>query len=590
VRQASGGQGPEVTEADMPQAMQIDPHRKTAPPSHPWLANANYPKGIDWYAELPERPLYAIFDDAVRRYAERPFLDFLGRRYSYLEAGRLVDRLAGALQGLGVDKGVKVGLFLPNCPYFVFAYFAVLKAGGTAVLYNPLRAKAEIAHQIRDSETELMITLDLKRLYATLDAVRGESGLKTLIVGSMVRSLPFLKNLLFAALKRRELATFVPDGFHLSFERLIADAPAFRPRDIDPRRDIAALLYTGGTTGLPKGVCLSHYNLYANTLQCALGLPTADPGRERTVAVIPFFHAFGMTAVMNTSIALGAEIIPLPRFDLDQLLAIIAKKRGTMLLGVPAIFAAIANHKRLARYDLSSLKICTSGGDTLPGETKRRFEQVAGCGLHEGYGLTECSPVVASCSPAGLDKPGSAGVPVPQTVVEIVSLDDRRTPLPPGQTGEICVSGPQVMTGYWNNPEATAEILDDGRLHTGDIGYMDERGYFYLVDRLKDLIITRGYNVYPSTVEAAIGAHPAVQEVAVLGLPDSRLGQRVTAVIVPRAGLSVSEEDLRAFLKGKISSYETPKSVELVDELPKSMIGKVLKAELRRRYTSPQPQ
>lgn len=547
-------------------------------PEHPWTAA--YPEGLEWYAEIPSRPLFALLDDAAERYGHHGFIDFLGKKYSYQEAGEIVGRLAHGFRNLGVAKGVKVGLFLPNCPYFVFCYFAVLKAGGTVVTYNPLLAEQELARQIRDSETELMVTLDLARLYDKLAGLRGEVELRKLVICKMSRILAFPKNLLFAIAKRKARAIIPDDDRHVPFDSLLVEPEVARLPEVDPRHDIAVLLYTGGTTGEPKGVCLTHDNLYANTLQGARTLTTVGRGTERVLAVIPFFHAFGMTAVMNTSIALGAEMILLPRFELKELLRTIDRKKPTLFAAVPTIYIAITTAQDLQKYDLSSLKLCNSGGDALSPEVKEAFERASGCKLREGYGLTEASPAATFNPPGAADKPGSIGLPMPRTVIEILSIEDRRTPLPPGETGEICISGPQVMAGYWKRADATAEVVIEGRLHTGDVGYTDEDGYTYLVDRLKDVIKTGGYTVYPRVVEAAIQLHPAVLEVAVLGLPDPYWGQKITAFIVLAAGQQLEENALSAFLQDKLSPIEIPKRIEFREGLPRSAIGKVLKAEL----------
>jgi long-chain acyl-CoA synthetase len=367
----------------------------------PWTAA--YPEGLDWYVEIPSRPLFALLDDAVERYGPRGFIDFLGKTYSYQEAGEIVGRLAQGFRRLGVARGVKVGLFLPNCPYFVFCYFAVLKAGGTVVTYNPLLAERELARQIRDSETELMVTLDLARLYDKLAAVRHEVGLRKLVICKMTRILPFPKNLFFAVAKHKARAAIPADDSHVPFDSLLAEPGGARLPEVDPGDDIAVLLYTGGTTGQPKGVCLTHDNLYANALQGALSLTTIERGKERILAVIPFFHAFGMTAVMNTSIALGAEMILLPRFELKELLQTIHSKKPTLFAAVPTIYVAINAAPDLERYDLSSLKLCNSGGDALRVEVKEAFERASGCKLLEGYGLTEASPA-ATFNPPGADR------------------------------------------------------------------------------------------------------------------------------------------------------------------------------------------
>ncbi|HEX5080235.1 MAG TPA: long-chain fatty acid--CoA ligase, partial [Geminicoccaceae bacterium] len=542
----------------------------------PWLAS--YPSGIDWSADFPAMPLWDLFDQAVERYADRPCLDFLGRVWSYRQIGRLVDRAAVGLQALGVGPGTRVGLFLPNCPYFVICFFAVLKAGGTVVSYNPLYAEREIAHQIEDSETDLMVTLDLALLLPKLAPMLTRTRLKAIVVGRMADMLPYPKKLLFPLLKVRELAGVPDDGRHVWFDELIANGGGVSAVP-DAWRDVAVLQYTGGTTGVPKGAALTHRNLQVNAQQMVAWHPGVAPGAERVVALLPLFHVFGMTCAMNFALCVGAEIILLPRFDLVQLLRTIERRRATILPGVPTLFRAINHCRAVGRYDLSSLRLGVSGGAPLPLQVKERFEQLSGCPLVEGYGLTEC-PVV-SCNPiGGAGKPGSIGLPLPGTRIEVVSLEDRRTPLGPGERGEICVRGPQVMAGYWNRPAETAAVLDGGRLHTGDIGYMDEEGACFVVDRLKELIICSGFNVYPRVVEEAISGHPDVAEVAVCGVPDGYRGETVKAFVVPRERARLDETALLAFLRDRLSPIEMPKLIEFRDQLPKSAVGKILKREL----------
>lgn len=547
-------------------------------PEHPWLRA--YPAAIDWRAEIPAMPLFALLDHGVAAFPDNVALDFLGRTYTYRELGRLVARAAKGLQGLGVRKGVHVGLLLPNCPYYPILYYAVLKTGATVVNFNPLYASRELLAQIEDAELDVMVTLDLKALYGKLAEAMAGSRLKRVIVCPMAEILPFPKNRLFSLVKREDIAAIPRNGDHIHFADLVANDGLFRPFEVDPAKDIALLQYTGGTTGAPKGAMLTHRAATANALQCALWFHEAELGREVTVAVLPFFHVFAMTVIMNLSVYTGAKMVLLPRFEITQLLRTIARHQPTLFAGVPTLFTAINNYPDLARYDLSSLKFCISGGSSLPREVRARFESLTGCKLVEGYGLSECSPV-ATCNPiGGRVKDGSIGLPYPGTRIEIVSLDDRRTPLPVGERGEICISGPQVMAGYWKQPEATAEVLRDGRLHTGDVGYMDDEGYTFVVDRLKEVIIAGGYKIYPRNVEEAIHMHPAVAETAVVGLPDDYRGQTVKAFITLVDGHELTAEGLRAFLEDKLSPIEMPKVVEFRDSLPKSAIGKILKKEL----------
>ena len=556
---------------------------------YPWLRH--YPADVDWHAALPVQPLGALFDEAVARFGDRPFLDFMDRRTSYREVGRQVDHLTCGLQRLGLGKGDHVGLFLPNTPYYVIAYYAVLKTGATVVNFNPLYAECELVHQIDDSGTTIMITLDLAALYNKLAPLLERTGLRRIVVCRLADCLPFPKSILFPLARRAELATIPLDNRHLSFSSLTANPGRPGPVAIDPDRDVAVLQYTGGTTGLPKGAMLTHANLGANARQCLLCFPGARPGRERMLAMLPFFHVFAMTVALNVSVAMGAEIVLVPRFELEELLGLIDTKRPTLFPAVPTIYAAINAHPRRTEHDLSSIRFCLSGGAPLPLEVKRQFERNTGCVLVEGYGLSESSPVATVNPLSGDYRDGSVGLPVPGTVIEILSLDDDRTVLPPGRRGQICVRGPQVMKGYWNRADDTAFVLRDGRLLTGDIGIMDEDGYVFVVDRLKDLILCGGYNVYPRTVEEAIYQHPLVEEVVAAGLPDPYRGQTVKAYIKLTDGSTLATEDLLAFLKDKLSPIEMPKLIEFRDQLPKTLIGKLSRKDLleeeRRRADGP---
>ena len=547
-------------------------------PDHPW--DRCYPPDIDWNAPLPAQSLVALWDDSAARFADRPVLDFLGKRSTYGEIAGLVDRAAKGFQEAGVGKGVRVGLFLPNTPYYVICFFAVLKAGGIVVNFNPLYAERELQHQIADSGVDMMVTLDVKVLYDKMARMLAESRLKRLVVCPMADILPFPKNWLFPIVKRAEIARIPADERHLPFRRLIANDGRPRPVTVDPAEDVAVLQYTGGTTGVPKGAMLTHANLTANTEQCRLWFVGARPGEEKMLGVLPFFHVFAMTVVMNLSIRIGAEIVMLPRFDLNEVMEAIHKKRPTLFPAVPTIYTAINHHKNLGRYDLSSIRFCFSGGAPLPVEVKEAFERTTGCVLVEGYGLSESSPVATGNPMNGVNKPGSIGLPLPGTVIEIVSLEEPRRVLPPGERGEVCIRGPQVMKGYWKKPSETAMTLVDGRLHTGDVGYLDEDGYTHIVDRIKDMILCSGFNVYPRNVEEAIYLHPAVAECVVAGLPDQYRGQTVKAYIRVDEGKTLTRDELIDFLKDKLSPIEMPKIVEFRDSLPKTMIGKLSRKAL----------
>ncbi|MBB4265672.1 long-chain-fatty-acid--CoA ligase [Roseospira visakhapatnamensis] len=524
--------------------------------------------------------LARLLDDTVAAFPDRPAVDFLGKRLTYAELGDLVDRAARGFQQLGVRKGVRVGLCLPNTPVFVICYYAVLKVGGTVVNYNPLYAPRELQTQVEDSGTTLMVTLDLRQIYPKVAALLDKTCLERVVVCSMSALLPGMKGLLFSVLKRSEMASIPDDLHHIPFARLIANDGAVRPVDIDPEEDLAALQYTGGTTGVPKGAMLSHANLSANTDQLFRWIPNPSLGQERMLAVLPLFHVFGMTVAMNLGVRLGAELILLPRFHLKQVIRTIGRKRATLFPGVPTIYTAINKALAGGGADLSSLQVCISGGAPLPGEVRARFESLTGCRLVEGYGLSETAPV-ATCNPLdAAPRAGSIGIPMPATTIEI------RDPEPPhrlrgvNEKGEVCVRGPQVMSGYWCRPEETRAVFVEGALRTGDIGYQDADGYYYLVDRIKDVILCGGYNIYPRVIEEALYQHPDVSEVVVIGVPDDYRGQAPKAFVTLRDGARVDPADLRAFLTEHISRIEMPTAIEIRDALPKTMVGKLSKKEL----------
>jgi len=546
--------------------------------SYPW--EKHYPAGIDWRMDIPVYPVYQMLDETAANHGEKPAFDFLGFKYNWNEINDLTKRFAKGMQDMGVKKGDKVGIFLPNCPYFVIAYYALMRLGATVVNYNPLYAEKELANMIEDSETDVMITADLDLLYGKMEKMLTDTRLNNIIVCRFTDILPFPKNMLFKLVKGKELANVPENNKRVSwYSDLIANDGNVKEVDIDPLNDIALFQYTGGTTGLPKGAMLTHANIVANTEQAGVWLG-CEAGEDKMLGVLPFFHVFAMTAVMNMSVKKAMEIIALPRFDLDQTLDLIHKKKPTVFPAVPAIINGINNHKKLSKFDLSSIKYCISGGAPLAVEVKRKFEEKTGCVAVEGYGLTESSPVVC-CNPrVGENKAGSIGLPFPQTVVELIDHETGKH-VGPGERGELCATGPQVMKGYWNRDEATAETLKDGRLHTGDIAIMDEEGYVFIVDRIKDMIITNGYNVYPRNVEEAIYEHPSVEECIVAGLPDKQRGEIVKAWIKCKDGRTLNAEDLKAFLKDKISSMEIPKRIEFRDEaLPKTMIGKLSRKDI----------
>ncbi|TDT93421.1 MULTISPECIES: long-chain-fatty-acid--CoA ligase [Azorhizobium] len=526
-------------------------------------------------------PITELLDRSVAAYGGKTALNFLGRCWTYAQLGDLVDRAAAGLQRLGVVPGTRVGLCLPNTPYSVIFYFAVLKAGGIVVNFSPLYVERELKHQIRDSGTTIMVVPDLRIIHSRVAAVAEEAGLKTIIVCPFAGILSPLKGLLFNLFKRKDKAVYdTSDGRHVTLKTLTADVPALKPVLVDAEREVAVLQYTGGTTGVPKGAMLTHAAVASNARQVIDHVDCLTPGGERVLGVLPLFHVFAMTTVMNIPIALGAEIILVPRFQLADLLKTIARTRPTLFPGVPTIYGAINNAPETQPQDLASLKLCISGGAPLPVEVRHRFEALTGCKLVEGYGLSETSPVLTANPPTGIIKDGSVGKAVPQTVLEIRSLEDPTRILGVGEKGEVCARGPQVMLGYWNRPEETRSAFVDGAFRTGDVGYVDADGYLFLVDRIKDVILCGGFNVYPRMIEEALYLHPAVAEAVVIGVPDPYRGQAPKAFVTLKAGETVTGDDLRAFLTKQVSKVEMPKEVEVRDSLPRTLVGKLSKKEL----------
>ena len=551
----------------------------SAAPGKPWLKA--YPEGVDWQAPLEIAPLWENLDGAVARFPDLNLLDFLDRKFTYSQIGDLVNRAAKGFQDIGVGKGVNVGLFLPNCPQFVVCYYGILKAGGTVVNYSPLYSEPELEYQIEDSHTDVMVTLNVEALYPKMASLLPKTRLRKLVIGTIAEVLPFPKSLLYPLVKRKEISKVPSDDRHVGFKDLTANGGDYAPVEVDPREDVAVLQYTGGTTGVSKGAMLTHANLMANVQQAYLWNTAMEEGKDVFMAVLPFFHVFAMTSVMNLSIRSGAEMIVHPRFVLDDVMRDIDKKKPTGFQGVPTMYNAMSNHPKIADFDLRSIKACISGGAPLPVEVKTQFEGLAGCTVMEGYGLTESAPS-AACNPLeGVNKAGSIGMPLPHTEIVITDREDPLKILGIGEDGEICIVGPQVMKGYWNRPEATADTIVEGRLRTGDVGYMDEDGYTFIIDRMKDLILCGGFNVYPRHVEEAVYQHPSVEEVTVIGIPDDYRGESPKAFVKLKEGAEpVDEAGMIEFLKERLGKHEIPKEVEFRAELPKTLIGKLSKKEL----------
>ena len=555
-------------------------HSEAPARPHPWLKA--YPKSVTWDVKIEPKMLGDQLDQAVAAYGARPCTYFMGKRLSYAEIGALSDRAAKGLREEGVGEGVKVGLFMPNTPAFVIFYYGVLKAGGTVVNFNPLYSLEEIETQIRDSGVKIMVTLDLALTYDKIEALLKRRALERAVVVSFTSLLPALKSVGFKLTQRAKLAAVGRAGERARLVRaedLLANDGRFERPAITPDA-IAVLQYTGGTTGTPKGAMLSHANLSVNIGQLETWQNRIVSAGDRIVGVLPLFHVFAMTTVMNFGINHGLEIILLPKFELILTLKLIAKLRPIMMPGVPTLFNAMLRYPHIGNFDLTSLKYCMAGGAPLPIEVKRGFEAISGAILVEGYGLSETSPV-AACNPPDAPREGSIGLPLPATEISIRSLDDPTVELKTGETGEICIAGPQVMTGYWNKPQDTEDCFAGRFFRTGDVGYMDEDGYIFIVDRIKDVINASGFKVYPRRIEEALYEHPAVAEVVVIGIKDAYRGEAPKAFVKLTEGKQATGAELIHFLKEKLSKLELPAEIEFRDELPKTLIGKLSKRELR---------
>jgi long-chain acyl-CoA synthetase len=525
------------------------------------------------------RLLGDMLDTSVRRFGTRNVLDFMGRTMTYAELGESVDRATRGLQDLGVVKGTRVALCLPNTPYYPILFFATLKAGGIVVNVNPLYVERELAHLLEDSGATIIATCDITEIQARVLKVAGQMGVKHVITCPIAGALPPLKSIAYRIFKRAEIGHAPDDARHMTFAALLKAKGAPSPVAVSPD-EVAVLQYTGGTTGEPKAAMLSHANLVANADAMVMFVGGEQPQQDRVLGALPLFHVFALTTVLTYSIRTGAEMILMPRFELQQLLKTIARTKPSYFPAVPTIYAAITTAAESKKIDLSSIHACISGGAPLPAEVRVAFETATGAKLCEGYGLSEASPII-TCNPIdGLNKPGSAGLPFPGTTIEIRDREDPTRLLPIGENGEICARGPQITQGYWHKPAATTELFADGALRTGDVGHLDAAGYLFIVDRIKDLILAGGYNVYPRVIEEALYEHPAVLEAVVIGVPDKYRGQAPKAFVVLAEGAVVTPLELRDFLRDKISKIELPREVEIRDTLPKTLIGKLSKKEL----------
>jgi long-chain acyl-CoA synthetase len=556
----------------------------------PWLTR--YDEGVPQQIDYPLVPLFALLEETAKKYPKSACTIFKGATISYPEMNDLTDRLAAGLASLGVKKGDRVGIFMPNTPQFVIAYFAILKLGGVVVATNPLYTPREIEHQVRDAGIEVMLVMS--NFYKTIKAAQPKTNLRKIIVTNIKEYLPPVLSFLFTLAKEKK------GGFRVQLEEgdiwmkdLIARfKPEDRPKVDVSADDMALFQYSGGTTGISKGAIALHRNLVANAYQIRMWMPDAKDGEETVLMGIPLFHVYGMVAGLLFAIRVGASMVmvPNPR-DLKDVLENIQKYKTTIFPGVPTLYNALNNHPdvKAGKYQLNSIKACISGSAPLMRETKERFEQLTGGKVFEGYGLSE-APTATHCNPLnGENRTGSIGLPLPGVEAKIMDLDDGVTELQPGGIGELVVRGPQVFYGYHNMPTETQNTLRDGWLYTGDIARMDDDGYFYIVDRKKELIKPGGYQVWPREVEEVLMEHPKVMDVGVAGVPDAYRGETVKAWVVLKPGESATEEELRTWAKEHMASFKVPTIVEFRQELPKTTVGKILRRELVREHKEAAP-
>ncbi|CAN5743975.1 long-chain fatty acid--CoA ligase [soil metagenome] len=551
-------------------------------PESAWRDSYRHP--TRWDSAYPPLSMVDFFDQGAARGGTAPLIDFLGRHYSYAQTLDGANRVACGLKALGYGPGDRIGLFLPNVPHYLAAYYGILKLGATVVNFSPLYTAAELEHQVADSGTKLLFTLSASALLPTALKVLAESSLERLVVGSIAGVLPPAKSVLYRLFKRAEVAKRPDDPRIIAFSHLIANDGSYPAPAIDPVNDVALIQYTGGTTGTPKGAMLTHQNLSANARQ-VMGLDPHPERPDRILGVLPLFHVFANTCVLNRTVFNGGCIVMLPRFEAGQVLAAIDRTKATALPGVPTMYQALLDHPKLAATDFSSLRVCISGGAPLPAELKRKFEAATGSAVVEGYGLSESSGVISANPYEGEGKSGTIGQPIPGTRVKLVDKGDPSRPPPAGEPGEIVTAGPQIMKGYWQRPEADDDVFitdAEGRvwLRTGDVGTIDDDGFIKIVDRLKDMIAVSGFKVFPSQIEAVLHHHPAVKEAMVIGLPDPYRGEHPRAYVTLNDDMAITGDELREWLNPQIGRHERVDQVVIRLTMPKTMIGKLSRKDL----------
>ena len=548
------------------------------------VSNAAYNHPVPLDTQFEAMSLPAMFERTLRANPEAPFLHFLGRTYTYRDIYAQAQAFAVGLTTAGIAKGDRVGLFLPNVPIYAAAYYGAMMAGAVVVNFSPLYSVDELNWQVGDSGTRVLVTLDVPELYKNASKVLGGSALQTLVVGSLADMLPWYKGVALKLLKRSQIADVAYGPNVKSWADMTPSVGAFTPVGVTAQ-DLALLQYTGGTTGRPKGAMLGHDQLSVNAQQVAAINPFGNASDEVFMGALPFFHVFANTALLNHAMSTGASIAMVPRFETKQVLATIQRYRCTGFPGVPTMFQAMLDHPDLAKTDLSSLKVCISGGAPMPGPVHERFEAVTGVRLVEGYGLTESAGVVSVNPYEGTRKRGTIGQLVPGTQVILLDKEHPENLAPEGEPGELAVHGPQVMRGYWNRPESDAEtfVERDGKryLRTGDVAWIDADGFLEIVDRIKDMIAVGGFKVFPSVVEDVILENPAVKEALVIGVPEEYLGEVPRAYVTLNDGASATGEELAAWLNAKVGKHERVDSVVVRESLPKTMIGKLDRKTLR---------
>jgi len=551
----------------------------------PW--HKNWPPNVPKTIAYPATPLHELLETSAQKQPTHPAIHFMGKTITYQELSETVDHFAVALAELGVKKGDRVAIYLPNIPQFIITFYATSRIGAINTAISPLHRERELEHQLLDSGAETIIYLDL--LHPIIEKIRDKTKLRNLIAATTGEYLPSTTRIIGSLLGRVPKHEIPEDvGVHRFKPLLESTLPDPPDVQIDPRNDLVALQYTGGTTGTPKAAMLTHYNLVSNAVACVhwlLGKDVANRSAQEVIlTAIPLFHIYGMTTAMNAPIYIAGTMVLLPRPDPTEILKAIQNRHVTVYCGVPTLYSMLIDHPDIHKYNLKTVKFCISGSAPLPPEVQKRFMELTGGVLVEGYGLTETSPVTHS-NP--LDptlktvKIGSIGIPWPDTDAKIVDLQIGKQELTTGQDGELIITGPQVMKGYWNLPDETADVLREGWLYTGDIARMDRDGYFYITDRKKDLIKYKGYSVYPREIEDILYEHPAVKLCAVIGKPDKRAGEIPKAFIVLKDATTATEDEIKKFVNAKVAPYKAIREIELRTELPMTPIGKVLRRTLR---------